>query len=149
MALTDSRLAYDDIFKILDRAIESPLGIRVKFADRGAAFRFRTRLHYARNIDRKDNKANFDPDHPMFGRSIYDSVTVKDPVKEGPIYWLYIHKLDGENLEIEELSDVNQTTNGNHGAAERESSREGSGEEAVEEVSEAVRSAVAGLIRRI
>ncbi len=143
MALPDSRLAYEDCFKILERALESTKGIRVRFADRGTALRFRTRLHYARNIDRSDNRQNFERGHPMFGKSLYDVITVRDPVKDDKTIWLYIEKLDGNELEIEELEDVQQErTLGGNGSAEGEGEGSGGSEEAVEEEPEAVHSAV-------
>lgn len=149
MALSDSRLAYEDVFKVLDRAIEAPNGIRIKFAKRGDALRFRMRINYGRNLDRKTNRENFEIGHPMFGRSLYDGITVQDPVRDGPNYWLYIKQLSGESLEIEELSDEHQAPNGDYGTAEGEGEASRGGEEAPSESSEAVRRAAQSLIRRI
>lgn len=128
MALPTSRLAYEDVFKILDRALDTPRGIRMKMADEGAAKKMRSRIHYARKLDRDDNRQNFSHDHPMYGRSIYDPITLEFRY-EGRYVWIYLTNQGSAEYIIEEIPDEQQAPNGNHGEVEGEGEGEGGGEE--------------------
>lgn len=106
MSLPTSRLSYEDCFEAFDRALADPRGVRIKMIDHDKATHLRMRMNYARVIDRKDNAALYadSPDHPMYGRSAYDPLTVRiKPV--GRHFWLYIepNTIPGE---IEGLSGV-------------------------------------------
>lgn len=107
MTTSTSRLAYDDIFQLLERAFEDPKGVRVEFSDRdsenenrGEAIQFRIRIHTARQIDRADNRRLHPPEHPLHGRSCYDILRASIRTEEGRVF-IYLEKrtLDGRNIE--------------------------------------------------
>src|SRR5215510_14686430 len=103
MAVSTSRLAYSDCFELLERAINDPKGIRVKFASYDDAFNFRLRLHQARKIDRQDNLDAYAEGHHMHGHSIYDPLSCKiRPFSKGA--WLLIERVDARVFEVESLS---------------------------------------------
>lgn len=137
MALNTSRRAYEDIFRLLDQALASPKGIRIKIASEGAAKKMRSRIHYARHIDRKDNAQNFDFDHPMYDKSIYDPLSVRF-VHERSFIWLYLENSGNAEYTVEEIPDEHQAPNGDNGTAEGEGSPPREGEEAPSEVAKVV-----------
>lgn len=103
MAMSDSRAAYIDVFKVLDQAMEDPVGVRIKFTDNGDAMRYRLRINYARKLDRQDNREIYDVGHKMYGRSIYDPIQAIIE-KDGDAFWLYVRKADAIPLAIENLT---------------------------------------------
>lgn len=104
MPTSPSRLAYVDCFNIYDQALEANKGIRIRFPEFGDAMNFRLRLHAARAIDRKDNKEIYADDHKYHGRSIYDVIKATVKNIKGKFY-VYLEKLDGNNLEVEPIED--------------------------------------------
>ena len=108
MVTSSSRLAYDDCFEILSRALEDKHGARVHCQSRGEAFHLRTRLHSARQIDRRDNIHVYDESDPLHGRSAYDTLVVRIKELDGQHY-VYVEKSGGDMV-IESLSEVK--TNG-------------------------------------
>lgn len=113
MTTSNSRLSYEDCFKILDQAVESPNGLRLKFKEHGDAIHFRLRCHCARMIDRHDNKQTYpapdpvtgDAGHPMWGRSVYDDIVIKVRLR-GKVTYADILLRSKSEYEIEELSDM-------------------------------------------
>lgn len=106
MSTSTSRLSYSDCFELMDRALEDPRGVRVKFPDEGGANYFRLRLHSARKIDRQDNCEIYPKDHPMYGQSPYDQLIARKRY-EAPFWWLYIeHDNVCGHLEIEDLGEL-------------------------------------------
>lgn len=105
MTASTSRLSYQDCFDVLDQALEDTKGARVKFEGYSSASYFRSRLHNARQIDRKDNRDIHSEDmtHPMFGRSVYDKLIVRI-VPETEFHWVYIEHSSIDRLEVESLS---------------------------------------------
>lgn len=105
MTVSTSRLAFDDCFDLMDRTLEEPQGIRVRFPSFGAANYFRMRMHQARSLDREDNKLAYDKGERLYGRSIYDPI--KATVEEqGKAWWLILKKYSIEGLHIESLGPV-------------------------------------------
>src|SRR5215469_15576608 len=102
MPVTDAKAAYEDCFDILDRALTSPNGIRWSSETEGTAKYLIQRLNKARMISRKESKEIFPHDHPQYGTSAYDTLTVRAPVREDGKWWVYIkpRRIEGE---IEEL----------------------------------------------
>lgn len=116
-------------------------------ANEGAAKKFRSRLHYARVIDRNDNRDNFSLDHPMYGRSTYDQI-VTEFRYEGSFVWIYLTNQSSAIHIIEEIPDEHEATNGDNGEVEGEGPNEGTSEEAaLKEGSEVLHASVP--IRRI
>lgn len=114
MVTSSSRLAYNDVFPLLDKALAEPKGIRLRFASQELAWHFRLRLHTARRIDRKDNQMIYpDLEHPMHGRSIYDDIAarIRPDGEEG--VWLYLEKISAREFEVESLSEVEEEIDDN------------------------------------
>lgn len=113
MTTSNSRLAYLDCFDILDRAVASPNGLRLKFKEHGDAIHFRLRCHCARSIDRNDNRKTYpgpdtttgDAGHPMWGRSVYDDIVIKVRLRQGVTFADILLRSKSE-YEIEELGGI-------------------------------------------
>jgi hypothetical protein len=104
MAMNPSRLAYQDCYDLMEKAISSefPSGLRVKFVSENEAVNFRHRLHNARQVDRVDNSKVFPDGHPMFGRSVYDVIICRIR-RRGDGYWLGLERVDAREFTIEPL----------------------------------------------
>jgi len=89
MSLNDSRMAYENEYDVMDKAL--PSGVRVGFSEEGQAINFRMRLNYARVLDRRFNKGRYPIDHPMHGRSEYDALTTRLR-EQGGRYWVYVER---------------------------------------------------------
>lgn len=112
MTASTSRLAYHDCFDILDRAMADDIGTRIKFSAYGDASHFRMRIHRARVIDRDENRRLYDDDHHMWGKSIYDILKVTVDKESDDIWWLYVKKFDTSNFVVEDLSSLEENTDG-------------------------------------
>jgi hypothetical protein len=104
MVTSTSRLAYSDCFDLMDKAIADPKGIKVKFSTGEDAWHFRIRLHTARKIDRIDNKDVYEERHPLYGRSVYDQLTMRIR-KAADCAWLRLERIDTREFEIESLTE--------------------------------------------
>jgi hypothetical protein len=104
MAINTSRLAYQDCFDLMERAIsdEFPTGLRIKFASWNEANHFRQRIHNARYVDRNDNAELYDKSNVMHGRSVYDVLNCR--IKElSDGWWLRLERVDARKFEVEPL----------------------------------------------
>lgn len=104
MAKSSSRLSYGDCYELLDKALAGAKGSRIKVVDRSAAVHLRSRLHYARALDRADNEAVYPEGHQLRGRSPYDPLTVKIR-KEPSGYWVYMVKSDQMQYQVEDIGE--------------------------------------------
>lgn len=104
MATSTSRLSYGDCFEILDKALENKKGIKFQIPDYGAGNHLRVRLHSARKINREDNQVIYQPDHQLYGRSIYDPLVCRMRKEKG-IWFMYIERLDIGALDIQPLGE--------------------------------------------
>lgn len=105
MSTSNSRLTYQDCYDVLDKALDDPIGVRVKVATDGDAANFRVRLHTARRIDREENATMYGPDHPMYGKSVYDPLVIKIRPIRGQWY-VYIEHRSNSIGEVEGLSEA-------------------------------------------
>jgi hypothetical protein len=105
MVVSTSRLAYSDCFDLMEKAIADEKGIQIKFARYEDAHHFRLRLHASRKIDRNDNKVLYGEDHPMYGRSVYDQLTMRIRKLGDDSAWLRLERIDAREFEIESLSE--------------------------------------------
>lgn len=115
MPVSSSRLSYSDCFTLFDKAYNDTKGCRFQVKPSGAdgrnygdCYHFRLRMHQARAIDRKDNRALYpDPSEPLHGRSIYDSlvIQIKGPDSEG-MHWIYVSHTEIDVNDIESLSEL-------------------------------------------
>lgn len=99
MAYNSSLTSYPDITAALDRALESPKGIRVTFETEAAVHTFCGRIHSFRFKDRKVNRKVYPLDHPMHGASAYDPLMIR---KASPLI-VEIIKLEGVEFRVEEI----------------------------------------------
>jgi hypothetical protein len=104
-----SRLAYNAEYDLLDQALESERGVQRIFKGweegRGAAMYFRTRLHSARELDRKDNRSIYSLGDPMYGQTLYAQLTVRAPYydKDRDAWVLKIEKNSTQEMVVEEI----------------------------------------------
>ena len=106
MSINRARGAYADCFEIFDRALVSRNGIKVVLSDRGKAFYLRTRLNYARMMDREANKEIYSEEDPNYGCSPYDPLIIRTPTPHHDQWHLLIEKPTIEGLVIEEIEDA-------------------------------------------
>lgn len=97
-----SPLAYVDVRGLLDRALASPNGIKTTAKSPGAAVHLIFRINSCRKVDRMENRKIYkdEPDHPMFGRSPYDALSVSHKRGECDVY---IKVLQEDTIQVEEL----------------------------------------------
>lgn len=106
MTAPTTRLSYGDAYDAWDRAKEDPKGIRIQFPDFAAAATFRSRLHYARQVDRRDNLQIYDEGEPLYGRSVYDTLAVSIKQDSDDEWWVYIRHVSLSDKIIESLSEM-------------------------------------------
>src|SRR3974390_1203144 len=107
MTFSQTRLSYQDCYDVLERAKDDPKGIRIRFEARSRAMSLRSRRNYARQIDRRDNSLIYEETDPLYGRSVYDLLTVRVMPENGnEAWWVYIEHTSIDHLEIESLSDL-------------------------------------------
>ena len=101
MSLSESRLAYEDCYEVMDKALEAEGTIRVGFTRSGEALFLRMRMNKARALDRKFNGQRYKNDHPLHLRSQYDALMfrVKDA---GGMWWVYAERKPQRGV-IEEI----------------------------------------------
>jgi hypothetical protein len=101
MAINTSRLAYQDCYDLMEKAIsdEYPTGLRIKFATWNEANHFRQRIHNARYVDRNDNVEAYPPSHIMHGRSVYDILNCRIRALADGV-WLRLERVDARKFEI-------------------------------------------------
>lgn len=111
MTISDSPLSYSDCYDAMERALEDPKGIRLKVNRVQDAYHLRMRLNQARAINRRENRRTYDPEHHLFGRSIYDRLMFK--IKErtardgSPQVYVYLERIGDLKPElVEALSEV-------------------------------------------
>lgn len=105
MVASSSRFAYNDCFELMDKAIADPKGIQIKFALKQEAKHFRIRLHTARRIDREENMQIYSETHKMFGKSVYDPLTMRVQESSNGGVWLRLERTDTRQFQIESLSE--------------------------------------------
>jgi len=96
LSTSKSLLAYAQLQTVLDRAIESANGVRVKQESSGKARNFVQRCYTFRALDRQRNSKLYDPSDPNHGTSPYDVLVIRQVENE-----VFITK--GEEFEVEEL----------------------------------------------
>lgn len=92
--------SIDDCRDALDRALRTERGIRLRFAEKRDAYRFRWRLNKYRAADRHASRGLYPEGHEMHNRSVYDRLVFKVP-PEGAELLILVAGL--ANLNIEEL----------------------------------------------
>lgn len=108
MPTSISLLAYGDCFDYFDQALADPQGIAIIFDYSGDARQFRLRMNAARKLDREENAKTYqdNPEHPLFGRSQYDGLTLKLREGENGKAYVIIVRYDAQVREVISLSDL-------------------------------------------
>ena len=106
MSAPTTRLSYGDAYDALDRAKDDKTGIRIKFKDYAEAHTFRSRLHYARQIDRRDNLQIYDESDQLYGRSVYDTLVARIKEDTEGAWWVYIQHAQLGDKVVESLSEI-------------------------------------------
>ena len=105
MTLPSTLLHYEAEIEVLERAMASEAGIRVRFDDRDAARNWRQRVHMARALLRRKNAEVYERGHPLHGATEYDILVLQMLVDEDGKWWIYARKNNIipkliENLEV-------------------------------------------------
>lgn len=98
MGFNRSPLAFDDVKEVLERALDSPKGIRVTFETTRAAVDFRRRANTYRKQERERSVKLYAPGDPLYGVSIYDKYILRlvDSV-------IYIELRTTDGIKVEEI----------------------------------------------
>jgi len=111
MTISDSPLSYKDCYDAMERALEDTKGIRLRVNRVQDAYHLRMRLNQARAINRRENRRTYDPEHHLYGRSIYDRLMFK--IKERSAkngdqkVYVYLERIgDLRPDQVEALSEV-------------------------------------------
>jgi hypothetical protein len=109
MTISESRLAYEDCYDVMQRALEKNSGVRVGFDNFGEATFYRMRMNQARQLDRRFNRERYPIAHPMHGRSEYDALMFRIR-EQGGKHWVYADRkpMRGVVEEITEDKKVDQ-----------------------------------------
>lgn len=105
MTAPTTRLAYNDAFEAMNKALDDPTGIRIQVGSLPEAYTLRSRLHYARRIDRRDN-TNLEETDELYGRSAFDPLIVRIKQDEEGEWWVYIERSTLKHNVIESLSET-------------------------------------------
>ena len=104
MPLSNSRMNYEEEYKVMDRALEAEGTVRVGFPEKSQAAHFRFRLNKARSLDRDYNGEKYANDHPMHHQSEYDALIFRLRTDRG-MYWIYAERA-GQNAEVGVIEEV-------------------------------------------
>lgn len=99
MAMSNSPLSYADVRTAMDRALANGRGILVKRDTEGQVHHLRQRCYQMRVLDRAANAKTYEPDHPMYNRSVYDKLAFSPRVMEDGTPCLQIEVASEEALE--------------------------------------------------
>lgn len=105
MPANNSPLAYDDLRRVMDQALMSPNGVRLRCPNGvGEAYGLRSRMYKFRALDRKANRETYPKGDPKHGISVYDRLTIA-PFADGDDIYLYLEVTNEERFaaRIEEL----------------------------------------------
>jgi len=105
MPPNNSVLAYRDLQEVADRAIANGRGVRVSCSTLGEAHVLRARLYKMRDLDRREPRKVYDPEHALHGRSVYDPLILTPSQDEKGQIFLVVEVSSAERLDgrIEEL----------------------------------------------
>lgn len=112
MGQTTDINAYADIRALMDRALETPKGIRVRCANPADAHRKRMNVYSVRHNDLKLSRQTWPEGHPNHNTTVYASLAVwratEDGTKVSPSdmtqgEFLYIVPVSALEYDVEEL----------------------------------------------
>lgn len=103
MSLPNSLHSYTSEIEALDRARNAERGIRIEFPSRSRAVHYRSRLHYARSLDRRENTTAVPQSSPLYGKSDFDCISISLQDDTDGKWWLYLEKNETIPGHVEEL----------------------------------------------
>lgn len=108
MTLPTSLKAYPDCEALWDAALADKAGARARVRSYDAAVNLRSRMHYYRNLIRRQNTTIYPPEAPLHGTSAYDHLFIQmfPDEDDRAVFWLYVTPRDANELLIEGLSDT-------------------------------------------
>lgn len=110
MSISQHIAAYDDCFKVFERALRK--ATRVCLASNGEARNFIMRMHQARSLQREETKRLYPHDDVRWGKSMYDKLKVRGPfVDDAGEWWVYVQSHEATILAIEDLEDTDAARN--------------------------------------
>lgn len=77
MTTSTSRAAYGPYYELLERALNTERGLRIRVASVGQANQLRVKLHTARALDRDLSRETYELGDPKCGVSVYDNLVVR------------------------------------------------------------------------
>lgn len=92
MTLPTTLSAFPAEVSAFDRALDTPLGIRIPCDTFTAARLLANRLTHARTLDRRDKARTLEPSHPMFGHSDWDSLYISLRQVSNRVYVYILHR---------------------------------------------------------
>jgi len=98
-------VAFDDVRKLMDKALDSARGIKIICRTHSDAIVLRRRCNTYRKRDRYENAQVYPEGNPMHKRSVYDQLQLRVPPKGGEIC-LIIEKIEAIEYEIEILEEI-------------------------------------------
>jgi hypothetical protein len=101
LSLPNRIAAYDDCLRLFDEAVST--GARAAFKTFGEA-NITLRMHQARALLREENQRLYERHDPSWGKTDYDHLVVKKPVRDDAgDWWVYIQPAGSNILTIEKL----------------------------------------------
>lgn len=94
--------SYDDVSGLLDEAIQTEKGTRVRVETMGEARNLAQRCNACRSNYRKRSKRNSEPESRDYGTTPWDGLRIS-PVEEAGSYYVYLRKYSGLTYTTEEL----------------------------------------------
>lgn len=68
--------AFEDLRPHFNQALQSPNGIRIRTASKGAAISMRARFYTLRKLEREASVNLYEPEHPLRGLSPYENLSI-------------------------------------------------------------------------
>lgn len=103
MSISTSKIAYEDCYALLDRALEARHGIKIVVPNYQFGRGLCTRINYARVLDRQTNREVYPEGDPHHGVSSYDVLTIRYPKEEAGRWWIKLEKVTVDTLVVEEI----------------------------------------------
>lgn len=105
MSLPNSYTSYAAEIDAFDRALSDPKGVRVFKGTREAAIHFRSRLHYARKLDRARSREVYKPGDPGYDTSVFDTIVCRLRDDTEGHWWVYLERNESVSGIVESLSE--------------------------------------------
>lgn len=106
MTLSNSEFAYKDCFRLFDQCMESARGLRIEYPEERTASYMALRFNKARMLDREKNSRMYSEAEPLYGKSIYDEISIRKREDNGKFYLVLVKtEAMADAVVIEELGE--------------------------------------------